>query len=82
MKKDGLQDKRLHAPLKPGLDYYDATPSIEALALEVRDLKQTMQVQGEINLKLINLVSDLTNRIEVLEENRQKNPLILPPRMQ
>lgn len=82
MIQDGMEEQ-LKAPLKPGLDYYDATPSIEALALEVRDLKHAMQVQGSVNQRLIDLLGDALNRIALLEENGQKpNALILPPRLQ
>jgi hypothetical protein len=76
-------EQDLKAPLKPGLEYFDATPCVEALAMEMRDLKAAMQVQGDMNLKLLDLLTNALNRIALLEENRQKpSALVLPPRLQ
>ena len=78
-----ITEQDLQEPLKQGLVYYDATPSIEALALEVRDLKMMLVAQREINEKLIELLTGALNRIALLEENRQKpSALVLPPRLQ
>ena len=78
-----ITEQDLQEPLKQGLVYYDATPSIEALALEVRDLKMMLVAQREINEKLIGLTAGALNRIALLEENGQKpSALVLPPRLQ
>lgn len=78
-----VTEEELKKPLETDLEYYDATPSIEALAKEVRDLKKLTILQGEINLKVIGLLSEAMERIEILQGTGQKpSPLILPPRLQ
>jgi hypothetical protein len=80
MNKDGLQDKRLHEPLKEGLDYYDAAPLIEECAAALANLQAASQIQQSINQQLINLLGQALNRIEILEGKGHKtSALLLPP---
>ncbi len=74
----------LEAPLNPDLDYFDATPSIEALAEELRLMKNRMvqlekllQLQSGINGKLIENMNSVL--LEKAEKNR--SGLILPERL-
>jgi hypothetical protein len=76
-------EEDLKEPLKDGLEYYDATPSIEECAKALANLEEAIMKQGRINAQLIDLLNQALNRIAILEGNRQKpNPLILPPRLQ
>ena len=77
----------LEAPLKPGLQYYDATPSIEALAEEVRQLSNRLvqmeklfELQGEINGKLLENMNKLL--LEMAGRDTQpKSAIIMPDRL-
>lgn len=75
MIKDGLKDVLVGASkgeIKTGEQILDE---------RLRRAEEALKAQGSINFKLIGLVSDLTSRLEVLEGNRQKSALILPPRL-
>jgi hypothetical protein len=69
---------QLEAPLNPDLEYFDATPSIEALAQEVQRLHTMLEDQAGINSKLLLIAKDLQSRLSVLEQ--EKSGLILPER--
>ena len=77
----------LEAPLKPGLQYYDATPSIEALAEEVRQLsnrcvqlEKCLATQSSINGQLLDNMNQM--RLAFAEARAEEAPsLILPDRL-
>jgi hypothetical protein len=75
-----MDEKELKKPLRDGLEYYDATPSIEQCLDMISRLKETIELQGGINFKLIEAIRDLQLRIEIIEGKGHKpSSLLLPP---
>jgi hypothetical protein len=73
---DALREK-LHEPLNPDLDYFDATPSIEQLAEQMKRLTEMLRLQLGVNAQLIENQSILLARIEALE-GKPKSAIIMP----
>lgn len=75
----------LKRPLAPDLEYYDATPSIEALAAQVAMLTRAYTAQTEINRRLIGANVDIRKKLIELEADmikpEQRSALILPDHM-
>lgn len=77
-----VEAKDLEAPLDPGLEYFDATPSIEELGKMCLNLQKALKVQSVINQNMIDHIKKLTPRVEALEEmNKIKSSIILPERL-
>lgn len=84
-----VTEKELQAPLQDGLDYYDATPTIEECLKLVQQLHErtnhleaAASMQLTINQSLMDLLRTAHDRLAQLEENGQKpSALILPPRL-
>lgn len=81
MKREDLEE-----PLKEGVDYFDATPTIEELARMYGDLRERLQrteaaleLQASINA---NLIGNLRALLSEREKNSKPNALILPDRLQ
>ncbi len=80
-----IDEKTFAAPLKPDLDYYDATPTIEQClelvkdhAQRLHDLEEMFATQLSINQQLLGNMQSLLQR---LPENDKPTGLILPDRL-
>lgn len=78
----------LEAPLDPSLQYFDATPSIETIAEELRlmtnrmvQLEKLFELQSSINGQLLENMNNLLLRQAELDNQPKKSAIILPDRL-
>lgn len=82
-----MNKEDLEKPLDPNLQYFDATPSVEALAEELRQMNNRLvameklfELQGTINGKLLENMNVLLIRMAEID-TQPKSSLILPERL-
>ena len=83
---DLAEDLNLFQPLDPELNYYDATPAIEAMCLHMRgmyakivQLETALGMQASINSRMMQNQQNLHARLEALE-SKPKSAIIMPGR--